>query len=85
MPASIVKFIEIPSQMASEEEAETVNTTGEVAGDSTTAIMGGNFIVNIILSSGALDQIWSFMNNMQITQNIKLFKAKSPGNLNFFM
>ena len=84
MPASIVKFIEIPAQIASEEEAATVDTTGEATGDSTTAIMASNFIMNGLLS-GAMDQIWSVMNNLQITANIKLFKAKSPGNLNFFL
>ena len=69
--------------MKSLEEAEAVDEGGTAAGDSTRFVMLGNFLVNVIFS-GPLDQIWSIMNSLQVVMFIKLFKIKSPGNVNDF-
>ena len=83
MPASVVKYIEVPHQMKDETEAETVDGTGGGAGSSTDGALGGNFIVNVLLA-GSLDQVWSLINSLQIAQIVRLFNVMTPGNVNDF-
>ena len=54
MPDSIVKYIEIPSQIDSKAEAETVDSASGATKDSVSSAMGGNFIINILLA-GSMD------------------------------
>ena len=49
----------------------------------TTSSISTNFFVNFMVV-GSLNQVWSLLNNMQIVQYIRLFNAKTPGNLNAF-
>ena len=69
--------------MASLQEAQVVEGSGGAAGDSTTAIMSSNFILNVLIG-GPMDQIWSLMNNLQVVMFVRLFNIKSPGNVNSF-
>ena len=69
--------------MATKEEAEAVESTGTASGDSTKAILGGNFILSVLIA-GPLDQIWSLMNSLQVVMFVRLFNIKSPGNVNGF-
>ena len=54
MPESIVKYLEIPSQIDSKAEAETVDSASGATKDSVSSAMGGNFVINLLLA-GSMD------------------------------
>ena len=83
MPESVVKYIEIPSQIASQSEAQNVDTATTATQDSAVTAMGSNFMVNLLLA-GSMDQVWSFLNHLQIVELIGLFNIKQPGNMSAF-
>ena len=45
--------------------------------------MGFNFILNMLIA-GRMDKLCSIMNSLQVVQYIRLFKVKTPGNVNSF-
>ena len=61
MPDSIIKYSEIPRQMATKEEVEQVGSIKEIGDSSSTAAVVSNFIVNLMLSS-SLGLIWGMIN-----------------------
>ena len=63
MPRSVIKYIWIPTQMASAEEAKIIESSGEATSGSSVSLLGGNFIVNLFLG-GAVDQLWSLVNSL---------------------
>ena len=83
LPASVVKYSPIPTQIASLEQAEKINDSGSAAGSSSKASVGSNVVVNILLS-GSLNQVWAMIEGLQIVCHMGLFKMKSPGNVNAF-
>ena len=48
LPESMVKMIEIPRQMASQEEAEAIDEGGTAVGGSTSTFMGANFSISVL-------------------------------------
>ena len=83
LPDSVVKYSQIPTQIASLEQAEKINDSGSAAGSSSKASVGSNVVVNILLS-GSLSQVWSMIEGLQVVCHMGLFKMKSPGNVNAF-
>ena len=75
--------MQIPTQIASEEEAKNVDSASTGATSSTSSAMGSNFIINILLA-GSLTQIWSILNSLQIVELVGLFHIKMPGNISAF-
>ena len=55
--------MDIPTQMGSEKEVETVNEQGSAASSGTKASGGSNFFVNVLLS-GSMNQVWSMINGL---------------------
>ena len=45
--------------------------------------MGSNFFISILIS-GSMEQIWSFLNSLQIVELVGLFNIKQPGNMSAF-
>ena len=45
--------------------------------------MVGNVLVATLIS-GAMTQVYSLLNSMQVSENIKLFNVKTPGNVSMF-
>ena len=69
--------------MSSKDEAETVLSTGKGASGSTLGTLIGNYIINFMVS-GAMEQVWSLLNSLQVVRNFCLLDTKTPGNvLNF--
>ena len=62
---SIVKKFEIPTQFASEAEANTVNNIGTSFEATSYSAMILNFVINIIVS-GSLSPVWSLVNSLQV-------------------
>ena len=63
MRKSVLKFINIPTQMESESEAQAVESAAEVVRGSITSAFGSNFIISL-LTAAAMDQIWSVVNSL---------------------
>ena len=83
LPASVVKYSPIPTQIASLEQAAKINDSGSAAGSSSKASVGSNVVVNVLLS-GSLSQVWAMIEGLQVVCHMGLFKMKSPGNVNAF-
>lgn len=83
LPGSIIKFVEIPSQMKSEKEVQQVDSAQGAAGGSSKTSIVTNFIVNLLLS-GSMSQLWGMINGLQIVAYMPLFKVKVPGNASAF-
>ena len=83
LPASIVKYYPIPTQMRSQEEAEQVKSQGTTASESSKGSIISNFVVNILLA-GSMNKIWDMIEGLQIAYHLPLFRVKSPGNVNMF-
>ena len=56
---------------------------GTTAGSSSKSAIGGNFIINILLS-GSLSKVWDMIEGLQVVSHMPLFNIKSPGNVNAF-
>ena len=80
---SVVKYLQIPTQMGSAAEAKQVQDQGDTAGSSSKASIGSNLVVNILMS-GSMSQVWQMINGLQVVNHMPLFKIKSPGNINAF-
>ena len=83
MPPSIIKYIEIPMQMSSQQDAEAIEDGGGVVYDFLVAALASNFVVNMIFG-GPLEELWGLLESLQIAQVIKLFDARVPGNVMTF-
>ena len=83
LPASVVKYSPIPTQIASLEQAAKINDSGSAAGSSSKASVGSNVVINVLLS-GSLSQVWAMIEGLQVVCHMGLFKMKSPGNVNAF-
>ena len=83
LPASVVKYSPITTQIASLEQAEKINESGSAAGSGSKASVGSNVVVNVLLS-GSLSQVWAMIEGLQVVCHMGLFKMKSPGNVNAF-
>ena len=57
LPASLVKYSEIPTQMKDKEEANAVNETGSAAGGSSTSALLLEVFLNLLIV-GSLDPVW---------------------------
>ena len=56
-------IVEVPRQIPSEEEAEALEKGGETSEATSSSVMGGNFIVNLILAA-SLNHLWSMLNGL---------------------
>ena len=83
MQESILKYYPIPTQIATEDEAEKVQTTGKSVGSSSKVSVGSNFVVNIAMA-GSLSQLWGMINGLQVVAQMPLYDVRSPGNVNEF-
>ena len=63
LPASIVKYYPIPTQMRSQEEAEQVKSQGTTASESSKGSIISNFVVNILLA-GSMNKIWDMIEGL---------------------
>ena len=77
-------LIEIPRQIPSEEEAAAIESGGESTEVGSSSVMGGNFILNLILAA-SLNQLWSMLNGLQLSTHMGLFNLKFPSNANFLL
>ena len=59
----------VPRQIPSEEEAKTLETTGETAENASFSVMGGNFIINLLLVA-SLNHLWTMINGIQLTTHL---------------
>jgi len=50
MPDSVVKYVQIPTQMESEEEADAVGSTALLSSGSTSYVMSFDFITKMLLA-----------------------------------
>ena len=80
----VVKTIMVPRQMASQEEAEQVESSGDTASSSSFATTVINFLVSL-LTSNSLGQVWDLIEGLQVTVVLPLFDAKTPGNVQTFI
>lgn len=83
LPTSVIKYFEIPRQIATELEAQRVDITKDSVGNSSNALVGSNFIVNLLLS-GSMNLVWNVINGLQIIAYMPLFNVKTPGNAGAF-
>ena len=60
---NILKKIQIPAQLASDEEAMNIYTASGLGEGSAKAIFVSNFIVNLLLLT-SLNQLWGAINNL---------------------
>ena len=56
-------IVEVPRQIPSEEEADALEKGGETSEATSSSVMGGNFIVNLILAA-SLNHLWSMLNGL---------------------
>lgn len=77
-------LVEVPRQIPSEAEAVAIESGGESSEIGSSSIMGGNFVVNLILAA-SLNQLWSMLNGMQLTTHMQLFNLKFPANAGFLV
>ena len=83
LPASIVKFVQIPAQMGDETEIENVENTGSLNADAVKTLILGSLVLNLFIG-GPLDKIWGLFESLQIVHLIRLFDTRTPGNVNIF-
>ena len=83
LPESLVKYVPIPTQVASVAEAEKIQSQGESADSAIKSSASGNIAINLMLS-GSLNMVWSMIEGLQVVNHMPLFSVKSPGNVNFF-
>lgn len=74
----------LPLQIPSEEEAVTLEKAGESAEDTSMSVMGGNFLVNLLLVA-SLNHLWSMINGLQLSTHMSVFNLKFPANAQFFV
>ena len=82
MRSTILKVV-LPRQMNGD-EAATIEAAASTAESASTAAVGTNFIINIMLSA-SLNQLWSMMNGLQIFVSMPLMNVKFPANANSFI
>ena len=80
---SLVKYFQIPPQIATQAEADAVDVTCDATQASSQSLLGVNFLANLLLA-GSLSQVWSMINGLQIVSVLPFFNAKTPGNVSFF-
>ena len=83
LPASVVKYLQIPRQMKDEEEQKAVDAISAFSSDGTSSVMTIQFFLMILLSSG-MTRLYDLLNELQVVELHRLFFAASPGNLNQF-
>ena len=84
LPSGLVKYIQMPRQIASQGEAEQVEQNANVASSASTSAAGFNLFVQILLA-GSLHNLWEMINGLQVVENLPLFHVKTPGNVSSFM
>ena len=77
-------LVVVPRQIPSEEEAVAIESGGESTEAGSSIVMGGNFILNLILAA-SLNQLWSMLNGLQLSTHMGLFNLKFPSNANFLL
>ena len=65
LPKSIVKFIQIPTQMLDEKEIENVENTASVNSELLATIVIGSLFLNWLIE-GKVTQIWDLFEALQI-------------------
>jgi len=63
LPDSVVKYMPIPSQMSSQEEAEAVTEQGSTTSEATKTSVLSNVAVNILLGS-SMNKIWDMIEGL---------------------
>ena len=61
-----------------------VETAVVSAESSSTALLGSNFIINLMVR-GSLNQVWSMLNSLQIVTHVPLMDLKMPANMSAFL
>ena len=74
MDKCVVEHTLIPTLMASSDEVKKVKEAGAASKSIVTAAIATNFCTNLLIS-GAMDKIWSLINNLQIVEFIGLFNV----------
>ena len=69
--------------MASSDEADKVDESGNAISTVSKVSVGSNFCVNILVT-GSLGLIWAMIEGLQVVSHMALFKIKSPGNVSAF-
>ena len=75
--------VELPRMLA-QGEAEAIASAGQATEAIATAVMGGNFVINLILAA-SLSQLWSMLNGLQLAVHLPLFNLLFPANANMFI
>ena len=65
-------------------QAAAIEAAASTAESASTAAVGTNFIINIMLSA-SLNQLWSMMNGLQIFVHMPLMNVKFPANAGTFI
>ena len=63
LPDSLIKYAEIPRQMATELEVERVATLKESVGNASKASIVSNFLIGLVLA-GSLSLVWGVINGL---------------------
>lgn len=74
---------ELP-RLLSESEAESISQGAQTTQAVSSAVMGSNFLLNLILAA-SLSQLWSMLNGLQLAVHLPLFNLNFPANANFFI
>ena len=74
----------LPRQIPSAAEAAAIEGAGATSEVASTAVMGGNFIISLILAA-SLNQLWALMNGLQLAVHLPIFNTVFPANANFFI
>ena len=77
-------FVIIPRLLLSQTTESLIQAGGEIAGDASTTMMTGNFIVNLMLGA-SLSHLWSMINGLQLSTHLPLFNLKFPSNATFLL
>ena len=79
----MIKYSEIPTQILDKSEASVTLNTGDISSYTASTALISNFLLKFV-TAGAMDHIWSLLNNIQVAQMLRLTDVKSPGNVNLF-
>ena len=75
-------LVDVPRQIPSEQQAYLLEKGGETSELTSISVMGGNFIINLIMAF-SLNYLWSMLNGLQLQTHLKLFDLKFPANAGF--
>ena len=84
LPNGTTMIVNAPRLIPSEEEAVAIESSGESSENASLSVMGGNFVVNLLLAA-ALNHLWSMLNGLQLSTHLQMFSLKFPANAGFLL